>query len=34
MIPNVFSSDIYKLEKVKKYVVNTVIFSVKFVHCV
>ena len=34
MIPNVFSNDIYKLERVKKYVVNAVILSVKFVHCV
>ena len=31
---NCFSSDIYKLETITKYVVNAVILSVKFVHCV
>ena len=29
-----FSNDIYKLERVKKYVVNAVIIFGKFVHCV
>ena len=34
VIPNIFSNDIYKKQKVKKYVVNAVILSVKFVRCV
>ena len=34
VIQTVFSSDIYKLETITKYVVNAVILSVKYVHCV
>ena len=34
VILNVFSNDIYRLDRVKKYVVNAVIISGKFVHCV
>ena len=33
VIPTVFSSDIYKLETITKYVVNAVSLSVTFVHC-
>ena len=34
VIRNVFSNDKYQLERVKKYGINAVILSVKFVHCV
>ena len=34
VIPNVLSNDIYRLDRVKKYVVNAVVIFGKFVHCV
>ena len=34
VIPNVLSNDVYRLDRVKKYVVNAVVIFGKFVHCV
>ena len=34
VIPNVLSNDVYRLDRVKKYVVNAVVISGKFVLCV
>ena len=34
VIPNVLSNDVYRFDRVKKYVVNAVVIFGKFVHCV
>ena len=34
VIPNVLSNGVYRLDRVKKYVVNAVVIFGKFVHCV